>query len=198
MLGLAAQAMQGAASFIDVADRCPTPLAVCQRYADSQGFSITTHQFDFSKHMPPQRYDAVLGDCVPQFVPQDSHIDVLRRVRDVMNPKGALVLAERIRASGYGGSHQADRAAEVIGSLAAKRIELPEDQAAFQVRLNRMLDAQRERLARCRVADDLPADVEKAGFRIWNLRDDERERAVVVPGGERVKMKIIVASPTGD
>jgi len=195
LLDLVAGATQGLAPLIDVADRCPTPLAVCRRYAESNGLSIATHQVDFGAHMPPQRYDAILGDCVLQFVPHESHGDVLRRLRGVTNPNGALVLIDRIRIKGYGESAQADRAADAVTTLAAQGVELPEDRAAFQLRLNRMLAAQRERLARCRVTDGLAAQVESAGFRIWDLPDDEREHVTVVPGGDSVRVNIIVASP---
>jgi hypothetical protein len=58
-----------------------------------------------------------------------------------------------------------------------------------------MLAAQRERLARCRVADNLGGHVERAGFRIWDLPQEAREHVTVVPGGDSVSMNIIAASP---
>jgi hypothetical protein len=189
MLALAAQATEGLAPRIDVADRCPTPLAVCRRYAETQGLSITTYQLDFGNRVPPQRYDAVLADCVLQFVPRESHVDVLRRLRETMSARGALVLAERVRSAMDGGLPQRDRADELRSALAAQRIKLPEDEASFHLRLNRMLDAQRTRLARCFVAADLSTRVVEAGFRIWDLRDEDRERTVVVPGGGSVRTR---------
>jgi hypothetical protein len=195
LLDLVAGATHALAPLIDVADRCPTPLAVCRRYAESHGLSIATHQVDFGVQMPPGHYDAVLGDCVLQFVPHELHVDVLSRLRGVMNPNGALVLVERIRTKGYAGSTLIDRAAEAVNALAAEGVELPEDRASFQLRLNSMLAAQRERLARCRVADNLGGHVERAGFRIWDLPQEAREHVTVVPGGDSVSMNIIAASP---
>ena len=59
-----------------------------------------------------------------------------------------------------------------------------------------MLDAHRMRLAQCSAADDIASRVGQAGFRIWDLSDDDRVRTVILPGGDSVRMNIIVASPT--
>ena len=62
VLALTVQATENLTPFIDVADRCPTPLAVCRRFAETHGFSITTLHLDLGSFAPAQHYDVVFGD----------------------------------------------------------------------------------------------------------------------------------------
>jgi hypothetical protein len=192
LLALALDATEGLSPTIHVADRCPTPLAVCRRYAEARGVAIVTHEVDFSRAMPSVRYDAVLADCVLQFVPREFHLDVLRGLRDAMAPNGSLVLAERLRSVLPAGAPHQYRLSAVVDALAAQGIRLPEDASSFAGRLNRMLDSQRRRVALCAATTDIASNLAEAGFRLWDLNT---EQTVTVPGGDSVRMKIVVASP---
>lgn len=188
LLALAANATQGLAPTIHVADRCPTPLAVCRRYAETRGLSIVTHELDFNRATPPARYDAVMADCVLQFVPRESHTDVLRRLRETMAPRSVLVLAERLR-SIDSPDRDRDRAA---AALAEDGVPLPEDRSSFEQRLNRMLEAQRLRIAQCAATEHIALRMTEAGFRVWDLSN---EQIVSVHGDGNVRMKVVVGSP---
>ena len=195
MLALTAQATKTLSPLIDVADRCLTPLAVCRRYAETHGFSITPLHLDLSRSAPAQTYDVVFGDCILQFVPQQFHVEVLRRLAQAMTKRSTLVLVERLRAAPGSDSRRGDRATETLSRLAAQGIELPEDEAAFLSRLNRMLNAQRTRIADYSAPRDLSSCLAEAGFQLRNLSDAHRQRTVSLPDGGSVVMKIAVASP---
>ena len=55
-----------------------------------------------------------------------------------------------------------------------------------------MLDSQRRRVALCAATTDIASNLAEAGFRLWDLNT---EQTVTVPGGDGVRMKIVVASP---
>jgi len=198
MLALTVQATKNLTPFIDVADRCQTPLAVCRRYAETHGLTITTLHLDFGSSTLAQRYDVVFGDCILQFVPRQFHVEVLRRLAQAMTKRSTLVLVERLRASAGSESRRGDRAAETLSGLAAQGIELPEDEPAFLLRLNRMLNAQRTRIADYSVPCDLSSCLAEAGFHLRDLSDPDRQRTAPLPDGESVTMKIAVASPVRD
>lgn len=192
MLALTLEATKDLAPVIDVADRCATPLAVCRRYAERLGHAITTHQLDLGTNAPSAHYDVVFGDCILQFLPQQLHVEVLRKLGQTMSEASTLVLVERLRVQA-GGPRPGNRAAETLSGLAAQGIELPEDEPAFVSRLNRMLDAQRTRIAAYSAPNDLSSSLVEAGFNLRTLSVTEGQRTVLQDGG-RVTMKIEVAS----
>jgi hypothetical protein len=198
MLALTADATKDLTPSIDVADRCPTPLAVCRLYAKTRGLSINTLELDLSISVPPHRYDVVYGDCILQFVPQQFHVDVLRKLGQAMTKRGALILVERLRAKGEYGSRSKDRAVETLNALAAHGIKLPEDEAGFLLRLNRMLNAHRTRITEYPAPSNLSFCLAAAGFRLKELSDGNREQTDFLPTGETVTIKVTVAFPMRD
>ena len=198
MLALTADATKNLTPSIDVVDRCPTPLAVCRLYAKTRGLSINTLELDFSSSVLPHRYDVVYGDCILQFVPHQLHVDVLRRLGQAMTKRGTLILVERLRASGEYGSRSRDRAVETLNALTARGIKLPEDEAGFVLRLNRMLNAHRTRINEYPAPSNLSSFLAAAGFRLRELSDANREQTDVLPNGETVTIKITVAFPMRD
>jgi len=193
MLALAAQAAKTLAPQIVVADRCATPLAVCRRYAETHGLSIATLQTELGGALQSQSHDVVFADGVLQFMPRQSHAAVLRKLRGMMSARGALVLVERVRTSGEGGSPRADGGTEVVKALATQGVALPEDEATFVLRLNGMLMARQKRFNDCS-AEDLERSLAEAGFRIRSLEPDQQQRIVILQNGDRVKMRIVVAT----
>jgi hypothetical protein len=198
MLALTADATRKLHPQIDVADRCPTPLAACRRYAEAQGLPIGTYQLDLADRLPPHRYDAVFADCVLQFVPREAHVDFLTRLREAMNRRSVLILVERLRTPKPDSPARRDRAGEIVAALAKNGVPLTEDEATFVQRLNGMLSARQTRFADFSAADELPSRVVQAGFRLKPLSDDERQRTVFLANGDRVVMTLVVASPAGD
>ena len=198
MLALTVQSTRGLAPFIDVTDRCPTPLAVCRRYAETHGLSVAALQLDFSNSALTHRYDVVFGDCILQFVPQQFHVDVLRRLARAMTKQSTLVLVERLRGSGGSESSSGDRAGETLRALAARGIELPEDEPAFLARLKRMLNAQKTRIADYAAPRDLSSCLAEAGFHLMDGGDANRHRTAFLSNGATVTMRIAVASPMQD
>jgi hypothetical protein len=200
MLALTAGETKSLKPRIDVADRCPTPLAVCRRYAESQGLSIRTLQLDLTERLPSERYDVVFADCVLQFVPREAHVGFLSRLREAMTSRSALVLVERLRMSKAegSGSGRKDRAGGIVAALAANRIPLPEHEASFALRLNSMLNTRQTRFADFSAADELSDRVAQAGYRLRPLGKDDSQRTVYLQNGDRVVMTMVVGSPTGD
>jgi hypothetical protein len=193
MLAMTAHATRDLKPFIDVADRCPTPLATCRRYAAMQGLSFTPVQMDIRKSAPPQLYDVVYGDCVLQFMPRRDRVGFLRRLGRAMTERGTLIFVERLRTGREEGSRRRDHAFETLDALAALGIELPEDEASFRLRLDAIVTTRRERLDAG--SERLESALVAAGFHVSALGGDEQQRTGILPNGESVTMEIVVASP---
>jgi hypothetical protein len=193
MLALTARATNDMAPTIDVADRCPTPLATCQRYAEMQGFSFTPLRLDIRSSAPPHLYDVIYGDCVLQFVPRPNRVDVLSKLRRALTESGILILVERVRTGAEESSRQRDHALETLAALAARGIALPEAETSFRRKLDQMANERRARLSP--ESERLMPVLIDAGFHMRALKDDEQQRTGTLPNGESVTMEIAVASP---
>jgi hypothetical protein len=195
MLALTDKATRRLTPSIDVADRCPTPLAICRRYARAHKLSIRTLHLDFGGLPQEQRYDVVFGDCVLQFLPRRFRVAFLKRLAQSMTDRGALILVERRRTGSEERSRWKDYASETLSALAKQGIRLPEDEAAFQRRLDNVVHARRTRISHA--SENLESVLAEAGFRVNTSIGHERLRSVILPNGERVTVGIAVASPGG-
>jgi hypothetical protein len=193
MLAMTARATKGLTPSIDVADRCPTPLATCRRYAEMHELSFSPLHLDIRSSAPPQLYDVVYGDCVVQFMPRPHRIDFLRRLGRAMTERGTLIFVERLCTGREESSRRGDHALETLEALAARGVELPEEEAAFRLRLDRIANARRERLGS--ESERLAPVLMEAGFHVSALDSDKQQRTAILPNGESVTMEIAVASP---
>lgn len=195
MMDLTVRATNTLTPSIHVADRCSTPLEVCRRHAKTHGFSITTVPMDFRSSAPPGRYDVVFGHCILQFVPQHLRVDFLSRLNQAMTERGALVLVERLRTGDEDELRQRDYAAETIDALVGQGIELPEEEAAFRLRLDRIVNVRRTRITNCLAPNDLRSSLAEAGFQIREVANHDKQRTVVLPNGESVTLEVALALP---
>ena len=195
MLALTAKATKGLTPSIDVADRCPTPLATCRRYARMHGLSIRTLHLDFGGLPQEQRYDVVFGDCVLLFLPRRFRVAFLRRIAQAMTADSALVLIERLRTGSEERSRRKDYASVTLSALERRGITLPEDELTFRRRLDRVVNARRARISHA--SETLESVLAEAGFRANTSTGHDRLRSAILPNGERVTVEIAVASPGG-
>jgi hypothetical protein len=193
MLALTAQATKTRTPSIDVADHCPTPLAICRRFARTQKLSMRTRHLEFGSPALIARYDVIFGDCILQFLPRRFRVAFLKNLRQAMTENGALVVVERLRTGSEDRSRRRDYAAETLDALARRDIELPEDALAFRRRLERVVSARRARISLA--SENLPSVLAEAGFHVAPLSAHEGQRTAILPNGERVTMEIAVASP---
>jgi hypothetical protein len=178
---------------IDVADRCPTPLATCRQFATMHALQVTTSLVDLTSTAPQQNYDVIFGHGVLQFVTQTRRVDFLRNLARAMTAQGALILIERLRTREGEERNAGDYGSEMVDALLQQGIPLPEDEAAFRQRLQRVVDVRRTRASGSVVPEDLAACLTQAGFRMRPLPDQERTRAITLRNGESVTMELAVA-----
>ena len=199
MLGLVVRATERATPAIAVADRCATPLAVCRRYAESRGLSVATHLLDLAAIARAEHFDVVFAHGFIQFIPEEARVAYLRSLGGMLNPGGTVVIAERLRVKAGHEPRQGDYTNELIATLRAEGIPLPEREDAFRQRLEREVAALRERIAGALGPDDLGACFAAAGFHVTARTNLERRRTVTVRNGgsETVTMQIVVARPAG-
>jgi hypothetical protein len=195
LTALTARATKDQNPFIDVADRCPTPLGVCRRFAQAQSLPVRTLQLDFGSTLPQRRYDVVFGHCIVQFVPPPSRVDFLRKLGQAMTRRGALILVERLHIRKEDDLRHRDYAAETLDALAAQGIKLPEDESSFRVRLDRIVNVRRTRIEHSLSSSELNSCLAGAGFHIRELSDCDRQRTVILPNGESVTLEFAVAFP---
>jgi hypothetical protein len=80
---------------IVIADRCETPLLICQRYAAEHGLRIETVQADLAKALPEGDFDVVVAHLFVRFLPRETQPAFLAGVRSALSARrGALVVAE--------------------------------------------------------------------------------------------------------
>jgi 2-polyprenyl-3-methyl-5-hydroxy-6-metoxy-1,4-benzoquinol methylase len=174
--GLLAFVMQEARSRaprITVADVCATPLAVCRRHAQSHGLQIATVQQDLTKDPLATRHDLVFAHNILLHLPPHLWSAFLRNIRLCLDRNGALILVHSMRpqdpapalpvSTGY--------AARALAALAARKIELPENEALFRRRLE-----SRVRVYSAAGLAHLEACLTEAGFAVARRIDHDRRK----------------------
>ena len=120
-----------------VADRCKTPLALCERYAAAEAFAVRTVEADLARdHVGT--FDLIIGHLVLGFVPPAGRIDFLRHLGTMLAPSGTLVL-------GAGKPRSGPRSTpmtldEVLAAIKARGMKLPGDGQLVTAALRRHID----------------------------------------------------------
>ena len=195
LMALTATATKDKNPFIDVADRCPTPLAVCRRFAQGQSLRITTLQLDFGSNVRQRRYDVVFVHCIVQFVPPSLRVEFLRKLGQAMTRQSALILVERLHTRKEDDPRHRDYAADTLDALAAQGIKLPEEETSFRLRLERIVNARRTRIEHSLSSSELNSCLAGAGFQMRELSDRDMQRTIILPSGERGTLQFAVAFP---
>jgi hypothetical protein len=117
-------------------DRCPTPLAVCQAYAETAQLKLTTRLAELMAFEHHQQSDVVIAHSALAFIPPDRQRDVLAHLRGGLRQSGYFVLCTR-----WGSLTPDPRAREerVLKALEVALtngvVSLPEPRPEFEQRL---------------------------------------------------------------
>ena len=167
---------------ITVADRCPTPLAVCRRYAQSHALTVETVEIDFANTPLASKYDVAFLHNMLMHQPLERHTALLANLRQGLDPSGALILVNKLRPREW----QADPpppahfAARVLDALSERGVALPENEPGFRRRLETFAQARRS-------WSDVVMDMDRqhveaclaaAGYAIARRIDHDRRRAI--------------------
>lgn len=79
-----------------VIDRCRTPLELCLRFARTHDLNIETEIAEIVDDMAPRVADLVLVHSLFRFLPQPSHVDVLRKIGRWLRPGGRIVFSSKL------------------------------------------------------------------------------------------------------
>jgi hypothetical protein len=178
---------------ITVADRCATPLAICQAFARARGLSIDTLQQDLPAADLNKRYDVIFAHSIVQFVAPDLRRPLLQRLGAALTDKGSLVLAERLRPPGADAQRHVHYADDTLRELAAAGIVLPEEEAAFRQRFDADIASRSKRLSRALEAADLTSYLRDAGLHVARCEDHALRRRLTAKDGGRADITIQIA-----
>jgi SAM-dependent methyltransferase len=82
---------------ITVLDCCPTPLALCQQYADLAGFKIKTVQADILTYSDACGFDMICTHSFLTFFDSTQRNQLVQQWFQLLRPSGVLITAQRVR-----------------------------------------------------------------------------------------------------
>ena len=82
---------------ITVLDCCPTPLALCQQYADLAAFKITTLQADILSFQDMDGFDIICTHSFLTFFDSAQRIKLVQQWFQLLRIGGVLITAQRVR-----------------------------------------------------------------------------------------------------
>jgi methyltransferase family protein len=164
---------EGVAPKVTVVDVCATPLAVCNRYAQSHGLVVSTAQQDLTKAPLAPRYDFVLAHNTLLHLAPELWGAFLRNLRLSLSAGGILLLVHSMRPQDRAQALPAltGYATRALAALAAKGISLPEDELSFRDRLESRL-----RVYSAADLKHLEVCLAEAGFAIARRMDHDRRK----------------------
>ena len=185
---------------ITVADRCPTPLAVCRRYAESPGLDVATAHSDLTASSLPARFHLAFAHNVLMMIPLASHAAFLSNIRRSLVPGGTLILVNRVREKlrQVEAGPKPHYASEIMAGLNARGIPFPEPRDEFCGRLSDYSEAQKPWSNAVITLDDVESALAEAGFHIRERIEHDRRRSIPArDGGAPIPMMtyIFIATP---
>lgn len=81
---------------ITVVDRCPTPLALCEWYAEREAASITTRCTDILQYRPKRRFDLICTHSFLSWFPPSRRREVAGSWHRLLRPGGMVLTVTRI------------------------------------------------------------------------------------------------------
>ena len=191
LLAYVAQALSSVAPRISVADRCATPLVVCERYAETHDLPVKTVLADLTKSRLELTCDLAFVHNTLLLQSSNLHAVFLRNIRHALTPDGTLVLVHRVRPINAKVSRlppglYADR---ILNALIARNVVLPESRADFLVRLEALANTKHAWFNAVAGLPDVEAAFAEAGLRVEQRIDHERRRTIPDrDGGEAISM----------
>ena len=138
LLALVARAGADQGAEIVVLDICETPLEFCRRLASQWSMQIETRRQDLLELEDRREFDLVLVHGTLHFIPADSRIDFLTRIRRALRPEGRLVLmfnTSQPSTINIDDKFHIAYAETVLGELKRQRVVLPDSDATIRQRL---------------------------------------------------------------
>lgn len=157
---------------ITLLDRCMTPLELCRRFAHRWSLSIETIHCDLMKLSVRSYYDIVLAHALLQFIPSESHIEVVSRMRRSLRADGRLLIAFRTSSHITGSllhEYQDSYRKNVIEQLESINVELPQPHGEFYRRLGEYSEERRNREGAHQSCEEVEALLKAAGFEIESI-----------------------------
>jgi hypothetical protein len=185
---------------ITVVDRCPTPLAICERYAKAHGFAVETAPANFGEEDFPGGFDIVFGHGVLRFVAEASRVPFLKALGRALRKTGALVLVERPSLPAGNDAPAGNYSAALVAALDGAGIRLPESVEAFRARIDGLGSARRNRSSAELGTKPLRSYLEEAGFAVRQRHEHARRRTIRARDGgapANFVTEIVVAAPAG-
>jgi SAM-dependent methyltransferase len=182
LLSLTARATLTLDPAITVVDRCPTPLAVCRRFADQHAFSVTTLEANLTREAVPGSFDVAFAHNILLFIPEDRRVDFFANLGRSLGSGGSLVLINRIRhpeRKEDGSVRFGKFADEIEKGLAEREIPLPEPDADFRRRLEAAAAVEYKRSGVSLTLPQIEASLAGAGFQIDERIEHYRRRSTM-------------------
>jgi SAM-dependent methyltransferase len=167
LLALMVQASAGHDVDITVLDICEAPLALCRSLAKLWSLSITTIRQDLFDLRIEHKFDLVLVHGTLHFIAADRRLEVLKRLRQALDPAGQLVIlfnTSRPISTEMRNLVDHDYASAVLAELKSRAVPLPDSEPVLRQRLNahqRRREAREGAFAKPR---DLELLLDQAGF----------------------------------
>ncbi|QKD00811.1 class I SAM-dependent methyltransferase [Mesorhizobium loti] len=179
-----------------VLDLCPTPLLLCEHFADEHGLDFDYAAVDLTA--PGRKFpaDIVVMHSVFRFIDSRLQPAVLQELGSWLKPGGSIVFSNRIKSASSEES-EADLATrgarnERFAAMTAQgEIDVAEGRAAIMVRLDRSVRDHEGRAGEFRTADDLKTMLENGPLPL--VRFDEIVREIGGDGRPRFMRKRVLA-----
>lgn len=97
MLAMVLDACGSRSAAITVADICPTPLALCRRYAEARGTGIDTFCGNILEFPAEQRFDLICTHAFMGYFDDTERARLIRRWYGLLRPGGSVVTVQRLR-----------------------------------------------------------------------------------------------------
>jgi hypothetical protein len=171
LLALMARVLHSRRPQITVADRCATPLALCERFAAQHSLPIATCCTELMEFSANEPFDLILAHYVLNHIPTGLRLAFLGRMRASLGKTGKLLLACRAQhpASQTGESRKVYSGVAAV--LSAMDIPLPDTAEVFQRHIATLNDFQQFRDAKKLSAEEVEALLAEAHFRVTDRHD---------------------------
>jgi hypothetical protein len=195
LLALTEAATRERQAILTVADRCPTPLAVCERYAASRDFAVGTINLDLGRTRPSARYDVIFTHGFMRFVPDLARAEFFRGLKDALLPSGRIVAVEMLPRAKE--NKAKDLISDLVAAVRAADVALPETEEAFRDRLAREISQASGRMYSAPHPDELAASLRDAGYGLNLHRTFARKQTATTheTGFLSTSAEVVVGSP---
>jgi hypothetical protein len=153
-----------------VLDRCPTPLALCEDYAQARALALVTTTQDLAADDIAHEADMVIVHSLFSHIPPDRHV-VLQRFASWLKPDGRILFSVLIDPPGTPRPDQARVRVQLRTMLEAGELRVAEPIETFMARLESGAGEASGRQAEFPDHASILALVEAAGLRVETIEE---------------------------